>query len=166
VEAYNHVCDWLNGKGWGLVHWEAMLEAESGIPGFAVDDAHLKPEHPGWNGGWVMVWAAALSPEALRLSLRRGRFYSTQGPLFHEIAFDGRELHCRTSEVQFARLVGPRSHGRRVGSFDGRMLREFSFPLEAVLRTEGFTHARIEVQDDRGRRAWTNTLFVAEGQAL
>ena len=25
VEIYNHVCRWLNGKGDGLVHWEAML---------------------------------------------------------------------------------------------------------------------------------------------
>ena len=50
VEIYNHVCRWLNGKGHGLCYWDAMLQHQPNLLGFAVDDAHLRPEHPGWNG--------------------------------------------------------------------------------------------------------------------
>ncbi|MCK4516700.1 MAG: hypothetical protein KAU31_15675, partial [Spirochaetaceae bacterium] len=61
VEVYNHVCHWLNGKGDGAVYWDAMLEKNPDTLGFSVDDAHLKPEHPGWNGGWILVNAPELS---------------------------------------------------------------------------------------------------------
>ena len=55
VEVYNHVCHWLNGKSGGLIHWDALLSRNPSALAFAVDDAHLRPEHPGWNGGWIVV---------------------------------------------------------------------------------------------------------------
>jgi predicted metal-dependent phosphoesterase TrpH len=60
VEIYNHVCRWLNGKWSGRLHWNAQLKAGRPMLGFAVDDAHLRPEHPGWNGGWIQVLASGL----------------------------------------------------------------------------------------------------------
>ena len=61
VEIYNHVCHWLNGKGDSRPYWQAMLEQSPSTLALAVDDAHLRPEHPGWHGGWVMVNAAECS---------------------------------------------------------------------------------------------------------
>ncbi len=51
VEVYNHVCHWLNGKSGGMVHWDAALMRNPNTLALAADDAHLSPEHPGWNGG-------------------------------------------------------------------------------------------------------------------
>jgi hypothetical protein len=156
VEVYNHVCHWLNGKSGGLVHWDAALNANPNTLGFAVDDAHLRAEHPGWNGGWVMVNAPECTAEAIIAAIRRGNYYSSCGPEMHSIAFDGTEVHVETSPIRFARLVGPRSTGQRAGSFDGELLTEVSFVVP-----EGWGYAYLEIEDEAGRRAWTNSLLTA-----
>jgi len=167
VEVYNHVCRWLNGKGDGLTHWDRMLEVRPETLGLAVDDAHVRPEHPGWNGGWIAVNASARTRDALSAAIKAGRFYSSQGPEFHSIEYrpaaegaDGARratVSARTSPVCFARLVGPASAGARMGSFEGETYTEFSLELP-----EGWATVRLEIEDADGKRAWTNTLFTAE----
>jgi hypothetical protein len=155
VEIYNHVCRWLNGKGDGHVHWQAMLARAPNTLGLAVDDAHIRPEHPGWNGGWIVVNATSLTGEAILRAIRAGRFYSSCGPEFRRIEYDSRSVHVETSTVQFIRLVGPAHWGKRVGSFDDRRLVEATFEVPAE-----WAYAYLEIEDAQGRRAWTNTLFV------
>ena len=158
VEIYNHVCRWLNGKSDGLVHWETLLKADPNTLAFAVDDAHLRPEHPGWNGGWIMVNAGELSSSAILAAIRRGNYYSTCGPEFHDIQCDGENLFIRTSPVQFVRLAGPGWLGKRLGTFDGRLTTaaEMSVPRD-------WDYAYLEIEDAARRRAWTNVLFPKEG---
>jgi len=155
VEVYNHVCRWLNGKGEGAAYWNAMLRRNPAVLGLAVDDAHLRPEHPGWNGGWIMVNAAARAPQPIMGAIYRGNFYASCGPEFHSIRFDGTNVEVETSSVQFIRLVGPAYWGQRLGSFDDQRLTgaRFAVPVE-------WDYAYLEIEDERGRRAWTNTLFV------
>jgi hypothetical protein len=155
VEVYNHVCRWLNGKGESLAHWNAMLERRSNALGFAVDDAHLRPEHPGWNGGWLTVNAPECSRDALMTAIRAGNFYSTCGPAFESIEYQDGIVAIKTSPVQFVRLVGPAEKGARVGSFEGKTRRAAAFEVPA-----GWPYAYIEIEDVCGRRAWTNTLFA------
>lgn len=153
VEAYNHVCQWLNGKGDAGSYWHAMLASDPTTLAVAADDAHTKPAHPGWNGGWVMVQAEALRPRAILDSLRAGRFYSSMGPEFLRIEQDRRHVAVEVSPVQFIRLVGPGSRGQRLGGFDGRLLTEAAFDLP-----EDWAYAYLEIEDAQRRRAWTNTL--------
>jgi hypothetical protein len=155
VELYNHVCHWLNGKGSGLFHWDSLLEENPGVLGIACDDAHNKPAHPGWNGGWIVVNASASTEEAITEAIRCGTFYSTQGPEIRRLALTEDDLQVETSPVQFARLVGAGSQGTRFGSFDGSLMTEFTFSLPS-----DFDYVRLEVEDDGGKRAWTNTLFI------
>lgn len=153
VEVYNHVCQWLNGKGEAIGHWNAMLREAPRTLGVVSDDAHIKPGHPGWNGGWVMVQAEALTQTAILESLRAGRFYGSTGPEFRRIARDGSRVHIETSPVQFMRLVGPASAGRRTGSYDGALITEMTFEIP-----EDWAYAYLEIEDGCGHRAWTNTL--------
>ena len=155
VEVYNHVCHWLNGKSGGLIHWDAALMANPSTLGFAVDDAHLRPEHPGWNGGWVMVNAPECTRAAILAAIRSGNYYSTCGPEMHAISFAEGEVKLETSPICFARLVGPASNGKRIGTFDGELLTSFSFSIP-----ENWRYAYVEIEDQQGRRAWTNSLFA------
>jgi hypothetical protein len=157
VEIYNHVCHWLNGKGSGHAYWNAMLARAPATLGLAVDDAHIVPAHPGWNGAWIMVQAPACQPEPILGAVRAGRFYSTCGPAFYAIERGGREVSVHTSPVQFVRLVGPAHLGKRVGSFDGATVESVTFELP-----EDWAYAYLEIEDPQGRRAWTNALFVDE----
>lgn len=156
VEVYNHVCHWLNGKSHGGVHWHAMLARKPGILGMAVDDAHVRAEHPGWDGGWLMVNAPACSREALLAALRRGNYYSSCGPEFRRIERQGERVCVQTSAVQFVRLVGPGWCGERHGAFTGGdRITEAAFNIPA-----DWPYAYLEIEDAAGRRAWTNTLFL------
>jgi hypothetical protein len=155
VEIYNHVCRWLNGKGDSAVFWNTMLRRFPNTLAFAVDDAHLRPEHPGWNGGWIMVNAANRSREAIQYGIRAGNFYSTCGPEFHSIQCHGTSVTIETSPVQFVRLVGPAYLGDRIGSFDGKLISEATMEIRP-----DWAYAYLEVEDNQGRRAWTNNLFT------
>ncbi len=155
VEVYNHVCQWLNGKGDGGAYWHAMLAEQPGTLGLAVDDAHIVRIHPGWNGGWIMVQAGACNREAILAAIRAGRFYSTCGPQFHTIVPAGRMVSIETSPVRFVRLVGPTHHGQRIGSFDDRVVERVTFEIP-----ENWAYAYLEIEDAARRRAWTNTLLV------
>jgi hypothetical protein len=155
VEVYNHVCRWLNGKSGGEVHWSAMLERFPDTLAFSVDDAHIRPEHPGWNGGWIMVNAPELTRDAIDKAIRAGNFYSSCGPEFHAITHEDGAVSIQTSPVQFVRLVGPSSQGRQLGSFDGATLTEATQEIPS-----DWPYAYLEIEDTQGRRAWTNPLFV------
>lgn len=156
VEIYNHVCQWLNGKGSGSVHWSAMLDCFPNTLAFAADDAHMVPVEPGWDGGWIVANAPSCSRDPILSAIRAGNFYSTCGPEFYSIAYDGEQVTIRTSPVQFARLVGPAHLGDRVGSFHGHLREEASFPFP-----QDWPYAYLEIEDEQRRRAWTNPLFVA-----
>jgi hypothetical protein len=158
VEVYNHVCRWLNGKGDGTVYWHAMLERTPNTLGLAVDDAHIRAEHPGWNGAWIVVNAPHLSRQAILDAVRSGNYYSSCGPAFHAIEYDGRQVSVGTSPVQFIRLVGPAHWGKRIGSFDGTRYTEATFEVPSQ-----WPYAYLEVEDSQGRRAWTNPLFISNG---
>jgi len=155
VEIYNHVCHWLNGKSNGLRYWEAMLARNPGTLAFAVDDAHISRQHPGWNGGWVMVNAATCTAEAVTTAISAGNFYSSCGPEFHRISWAGGYVCLETSPVQFLRVVGPAWLSQPHGSFKREFRREWRVRVPS-----DWPFAYIEIEDDRGRRAWTNTLFL------
>lgn len=157
VEIYNYVCHWLNGKGNGHAYWNAMLARDPATLGLAVDDAHIVPAHPGWNGAWIMVQAEACRPEPVMEAIRAGRFYSSCGPTYHAIEGDDGQVYVRTSPVQFIRLVGPAHRGKRVGSFDGTAIETATFDLP-----DDWGYAYLEIEDAQGRRAWTNALSVGE----
>jgi hypothetical protein len=130
-----------------------MLSQHPGTLAIAADDAHIRPEHPGWNGGWVMVQAPDLTPDAIMPSLRAGRYYSTTGPSFLDITQEGDQVTIHTSPVQFVRLVGSGSRGLRLGGFDGSLITEASFTIP-----EDWPYAYLDIEDASGHRAWTNTL--------
>ena len=157
VEVYNHICHWLNGKSDGGVYWNRMLRRFPNTLAFSADDAHIRPEYPGWNGGWIMVNTPERSREAIQSAIRTGHFYSSCGPEFHAIETDGVRVTIRVSPVQFVRLVGPAYAGDRIGSFDGKLVTEAAFEIPPE-----WSYAYLEVEDAQGRRAWTNPLFVAD----
>ena len=154
MEVYNHVCRWLNGKGDGLAHWNATLKANPATLAFAVDDAHMIPQHPVWNGGWIMVNTASPSATGILDAIRRGNYYSTCGPRFDSITFDGQNVHIRTSPVQYVRMVGPGYLGKQFGATDGRPITDLSVAVPT-----DWDYVYLEIEDERRGRAWTNTLF-------
>ena len=186
VEAYNLVADYAVGKGLSTAHWDRMLTKDPNTLGFAVDDSHYKTHHT-WDGGWIVVNAPELTMETMLCAIKAGNFYSTRGPEIHAIEYDGDKVTVRMSPVRYARLVGPSYYHKPAvwgipeehqdtpqGAKDGELITEATFApsyrwsqiVSGLRETMGQPYnteepvVRIEIEDDHGRVAWSNPLYV------
>jgi predicted metal-dependent phosphoesterase TrpH len=158
VEIYNHGCAIENDLGDGFYLLDQLLNEGHRLNAFATDDAHFKtPDH---FGGWVHVKAESLSPEALLTALKAGQFYSSQGPLFHTIALDGKNISIETSPVDTITVVCGNS---RTCVATGRAITSAAFDLSTLetgwLLNKKSPWFRVTAIDNAGKRAWSNPYW-------
>ena len=157
LEIYNHSSQCENGSGYALFHWDGMLNHNPDFLGFATDDSHFIPEQPYWKGGWIMVNAADCTQQEILENIRRGNFYSTQGPEFKTIEFGENSVSVETSAVTYVRLIGPRRTGQWVHALGKNPIFRAEFDLSC-----DWPYARLEIEDAGGKRAWSNPLWFFE----
>ncbi len=152
IEVYNHTSAVRadRGDGWGLL--DAMLARGHRLTACATDDAHFKCDD--FFGGWMMVKAELLEPEALVAALRAGQAYPTQGPEIHAVAIDGDAVFVECSPAHAITLLGRGSASTVVF---GTELRQARLPLECV-KPGGY--GRVVVTDAAGKRAWSNPFWL------
>jgi len=78
-------------------------------------------------------------------------------PAFDNIEFDGENVRVETSPIRFARVVGRGWTGERFGSFTGQLFTSTSLKVSP---DSGYVY--MEIEDDAGKRAWTNCLVCGE----
>ncbi len=152
VEVYNHTgaVRTDRGDGWGLL--DALLARGRRLLACATDDAHFRV--PDWFGGWVMVKAGTLAPEALLEALQAGRYYSSQGPEIHAIEVGRDEVAVECSPASTIILLG---RGSAAVCVSGDRLCGALLPLDAMKRGG---HVRVVVVDAQGKRAWSNPVWL------
>jgi len=151
VEIYNHSCAVECDRGDGLVVLEEVLAAGRRLNAYAADDAHFKS--PDAAGGWVMVKAEKLEPELLLEALKRGDYYSSQGPEIHDIAVSGEKVKVACSPAAWVSVAGSGTGSR---CSHGHDLERVTLPLECFGEDGWF---RITVTDAKNRRAWSNPVW-------
>lgn len=167
IEVYNAGCDLEVGRGLSAVHWDELLEAGRLCPAIATDDSH----HPGFDSdlAWTWVRAEERSAEGVLAALAAGAFYGSTGPAIREVRRDGDAVEVRCSPVRSVTLVsgktiGAAVNGGRLGyRHGGRVLAESDEGLVLHARLElppAARHARVEVTDAVGRKAWANPFPV------
>ncbi|MDX6377614.1 MAG: hypothetical protein QOE98_1917, partial [Gaiellaceae bacterium] len=166
---YNAASELTQGSGLSSVHWDDILQLGATPFAIATDDTH----YPGQDSrnGWTMVLAAERSREAVIDALLHGRAYGTAGPTIHSIEVDGELTEVRCSPARQIRL--------RSGAWDGGVVNADRFQMHyqgEVLERDGdglitaarfaplsyWRWARIEVDDVRGNRAWSNPWRLPE----
>lgn len=161
VEIYNHGCavECDRGDGWYLL--DQLLTEGRRLSAFATDDAHFINQD--YFGGWVQVKAESLEPEALLDALKRGAYYSSQGPQIHELSISGTELSITCSPVDT--IVVLCGHSRSVQRV-GRAITHASLDLSRLekgwLLTKPSPWLRVAIIDQAGKRAWTNPIWRDE----
>lgn len=150
VEVYNHRSEIkvARGDGWGLC--DQLLNQGRRVSAFAVDDSHTFDND--FDGGWVHVKAQCLNPETLLESLKSGWFYSSQGPLIHDIAVNEGEICIACSPVSNIIVSGRGSKGENI---DGVGMTSARFPTHRF----SDAYARVTVIDAHGRHAWSNPIW-------
>ena len=167
LEIYNAGCELEVGRGLSTVHWDELLERGASCLGIAADDSH----HADLDSGFAWTWAHVAEPSetAVLEALATGSFYSSAGPLIHDLRVDdaGVDVHC--SPCARATLCTGRRRGSSVSvgapgyCFAGEILEESEdgWIVRAHLdRPRRAPYGRLELVDDHGRRAWTNPLWI------
>ncbi|NLS79826.1 MAG: CehA/McbA family metallohydrolase [Chloroflexi bacterium] len=158
LEILNAYCDEAYANGVAVELWDMLLGLGKRIWGVAGDDAHLNPKKRYYSDagrGWVEIWTASLSQEAVLSALKRGAFYSTQGPRFRSIALDEQGVRIDCTPVREVRWrthgsVGFVEHASEAGPLT-------TSRLPAWFKAKRYV--RIELVDHQGRRAWSNPVF-------
>lgn len=155
IEIYNHTTEVHSSRGDGTGLTDHLLNLGRRITLVASDDAHFF-EHD-WFGGYVMVKAESLTPEALLASLKAGHYYSSQGPEIHSISYTETGVEITCSPAKAVIVLG---HGAGSQQAYGNKLTKVSLPTNYV-RPGGF--GRVVIVDDFGRKAWSNPIWFGPG---
>lgn len=152
VEVYNHGCAMGCDRPDGFAIADLLLAEGRNLSLIATDDAHFsEPDH---FGGWVMVKSEANEPEALLAALKRGDFYSSQGPELRDVRVEGDKLVVECSAVSSVVALG---HGIAGKGVHGHSMTRAEVPLARFNNTPW---VRVSVIDAAGKRAWSNPIWL------
>lgn len=102
----------------------------------------------------TMVQAPDNSPEALLMSLKEGRFYASQGPQVLNLERVGDEICVDTSPARRITFVSNRFW------VAGRCREGDGLTHEVYKIQPGDRFVRVQITDDKGRKAWTSPMAV------
>lgn len=155
VEIYNTSCDVECDRPDGTYLLDALLNEGNRLSAYAADDAHFRLDD-GFRG-WVMVKAEANEPPLLVEALKRGENYSSQGPVLHDVAVEGKEIRIHSSPAINFALVGRGS--RSLHARSGKEATAATLPAEKFAGD----WCRVVIEDRYRRRAWTNPIWLGSG---
>ena len=140
LEVYNAGCELEVGRGLSTVHWDDLLERGGRYFGIAADDSH----HADFDSGFAWVWArvAERSQAAVLGALANGSFYSSTGPLVHELQVEDGSVEVRCSPCRRVTLCTGRRRGSSVSA--GRFGYRYAGEILSEADEEEITHARLE----------------------
>lgn len=156
VEVYNHTSQVLNARGGGSYYLDDLLNSGRRINALACDDAHFvagEDQNRDAFGGWVMVKTEMNEPESLVEALKRGHYYSSQGPKFEDIRMENGLLVVETSPVFQISVLGRASRNEKKWGTD---MTRAELPIE---KFKG-DWCRVVAIDEAGKVAWSNPIFV------
>ena len=150
VEVYNHSCAISSNRGSGIAIADTLLNDGHRLSFTATDDSHFQPLDHG--GGWVMVAADDLTPEAIIAALKTGRHYSTTGPVINFMALEDDTLIVDCSAAESI-IVSAQGHLALHKTGPNITYAEFDM---AGLKSPYF---RVTIMDRAGGMAWSNPYF-------
>lgn len=170
IEIWNGGSEVMQGNGLSTAHWDDVLQQGRMVTGLATDDCHTPGEDSGF--GWTWVLARERSEAAVIEALASGRFYASSGPKLRDVVIEETAVTVACSPCRAVRLRSGPWDGCAVnaepatGNWRGESLERDANGLVTVARfelPEFWRWARVEVEDERGRRAWSNP-FVLPGE--
>jgi hypothetical protein len=152
LEVYNNTC-YECGKGISSVQWDDVLKSKKYIAGFANDDMH-EPNIAG--GGWNMVKAEKLTPDAVMKAIKAGCFYSTSGPKIEDFRVEGNKVYLRCSPAKEIRLIDNAHGGQIIRAKGSQLLTKFEKEVK------NSQYVRAEIVDVNDKCAWTNPILIEQ----
>ncbi|MCI4661194.1 MAG: CehA/McbA family metallohydrolase [Neomegalonema sp.] len=160
VEIYNHSCLMDSDRPDGTAMLDLMLSAGRRLTACATDDAHFSGEDA--FGGWVMVKAQTLEPDALVSSLRAGTYYASQGAVITDARISGTHLSIASPDIARLVVCGPGSASVVVQPEAVERSDTGCIARAPLARFKGKDWIRAVIIDSTGKRAWTNPVWLED----
>ena len=151
IEIYNHSSAIECDRGYGLAIFEQMLNQGKPINIIATDDAHFQTSDA--FGGWIMVKAENNNAIDLLESLKKGEYYSSQGPDIFDISINNNELSISCSSVECVIVSG---YGSSSLYKKKPEIKNIVFQIGSLPKNKWI---RVTIVDKSGKKAWSNPIF-------
>jgi hypothetical protein len=167
LEVYNSSCEW-SGRAYSESEWDTCFRHEHYIGAVAADDTHCGAK---WEDrtecdyydhfmGWTWMRMAELTPEALVESLKTGAYYASCGPVIKDFRVEGDFVMLKCSPVERVNFLAlSHGYGCRRWAVGDELITELKVPL-VEKNMKDWPYIRCFVTDARGRKAWTNPVFL------
>lgn len=160
------MCNWssMNTVGraeYNLDLYHKLLRSGKRVFAHSTDDNHNKYpfDHPKSDsfGGFAMILADKLEYDEIFHALEAGEMYSSMGPIFHEVSFDGEKVHVSCSDVvQIACYCGAKSAANERAEA-GKTINHATLEVRP-----GAEFIQISIMDKDGKRADTRGFFLKD----
>jgi hypothetical protein len=161
IEWYNYECARMGQHDTLTPINDILCEGEQVFP-LATDDCHSS-----YGGGWLMVKARALDYGSVFAALKRGDFYSSNGPAIKSLCIEDGVVTVKTSAVRQIRIVtGHRM--RKVLNAREKLLTGATFDIRSIIESAANAPDgcrawwRLEITDKSGGQAMTRAFFIDE----
>ncbi len=159
LEVFNTVCERETARGLSRVHWDSLLQVGRTPLGFATDDAHCNRTYTSeLFQGWIMAKAPRLEEKSILESIKRGRFYSSRGPVIRNVKVKDGVVRVSSSPVVAINFVCDPARGKQICAPYGDTLTHGEYVLRGPE-----TYVRVECIDSFGRAAWSNPFRLLDG---
>ena len=151
----------LNNLEYNGVLYDKLLRSGKRIFVHSADDNHNAYPfgHPRCDsfGGVTMILADELNYDSVYNAMETGEMYSTMGPTFRSVSFDGETIHIDCSEVTNISCHFGRKYCSSVLANAGETLTHADIKVDKKCR-----YVRISIADQYGKRADTRGFFRDE----
>ncbi|ASA22389.1 CehA/McbA family metallohydrolase [Paenibacillus donghaensis] len=157
IEIYNHQSEIQEAVGYGVSYWDYVLKRGKQVNAIAADDAHGGPTDMAvseFYGGWIVVEADQLEQQAIIEAIKAGQYYSSNGPMIHELCIKNDRLQVTCSPVRSIRFITFPNNGLAEMDPTGENITEAEYPIQ-----NNEQYVRVECVDASGKVAWSNPIY-------
>ena len=164
LEIFNYDTVNESGTGYDTTYWDVMLREGKHIFATATDDNHNPGTFDDACGGWIAVQANALTHDDIIRGFCAGHYYSSAGPQITRWGVSGKKAVLECSNVRRINFITGNWVGDGATVMTDSVLEEITggcYPLEGHE-----TYIRAECTDWLGRTAWSNPIYLKEGEPV
>lgn len=141
--------------------YDSLLRLGNRISCIASDDNHNRSafDHPLNDsfGGFIIIKAARLDYDTVMHAVQNGEYYASAGPEIKEFYLEGNTVSITCSPAVRISFGTAGRRGMLANAVGGKLLTQAQFSIDPT-----DIYFRLEVTDDRGKRANTRAYFIDE----
>ena len=139
--------------------WDYALSRGKRILALSGDDTHkYGPENHECGGSFTMLSASEFSRAGLVRAIKEGTFYPSTGPRIYDMRITDDILHMEFDDAVYVRIVGRDFMGKGFLPQEGKKLNTLDWDINSTKKP--LKYFRVEIIDERGRKAWSQPVFL------